>query len=247
MKEGYLMVRKRILGIGLVISIIFNIFVSNESVACSVENSKVIGDDVVNDDMKVSDSEDVNSMLNALSSGNLSDTITVDSIGNLQSEHNYQNDTDKYWIYTVDCAGELKVKFSDETEVENGSDYIYIYDKYDNQIGKYTGTQLAGKTVSVPYNTIKIRLQSDSSNTSYGFAVDSIVTLDSITVTTLPTITTYLVEESPEYDGIIITGNYSDGSSIVISDGYSFSNIDKTTTGTKTVTVTYSGLTTTLI
>ena len=54
-------------------------------------------------------------------------------------------------------------------------DYIYIYDANDNQIGKYSGTSLAGKTINVPGNTVKIRLTSDGSQTRYGYKTESIV------------------------------------------------------------------------
>ena len=65
--------------------------------------------------------------------------------------------------------------FSDDTETENNFDFIYILDAEDNQIGKYSGTELAGQTVNVKGNTVKIRLISDSVYNGYGYKTESII------------------------------------------------------------------------
>ena len=94
----------------------------------------------------------------------------------LESAHPYANNTDKSYTYTYssDCAS-IDVTFSSNTATESGYDYIYIYDANGTRIGKYSGTALAGETVNVPGNTIKIRITSDSSQTKYGFRTESIV------------------------------------------------------------------------
>lgn len=102
------------------------------------------------------------------------DKKIVTSINDFQSDHPYSNNMDRTWEYTVKNASSLAVLFGAECLVENLYDFIYIYDKYDNELGKYTGTELAKKTINVSGDTIKVRLTSDSSKTEYGFKVDSV-------------------------------------------------------------------------
>lgn len=92
-----------------------------------------------------------------------------------QSNHDYDNGMDESWEYTVTGATNgIVVTFDSQTETENNWDFIYIYDGNDNQVGRYTGTALAGASVYVPTATVRIRLTSDSSGTKWGFAVTSI-------------------------------------------------------------------------
>ena len=92
----------------------------------------------------------------------------------IQSKHPYDNSCDETWTIHRDGATRIDVTFTDETYTESGYDYIYIYDGDDKLIGKYSGSELSGKTISVNSDTVKIRLTSDSSNTQYGFALDKI-------------------------------------------------------------------------
>ena len=91
----------------------------------------------------------------------------------VESEHDYDDDLDKTWTITRKCDY-LNITFSAYTYTENNYDYIYIYDAKDNLVGKYTGTELAGKTVKVMGGTAKIRLTSDGSETRYGFSTTKI-------------------------------------------------------------------------
>ena len=91
----------------------------------------------------------------------------------VESEHNYDSDLDKTWTITRKCDY-LNITFSAYTYTENNWDYIYIYDGKDNLIGKYTGRELAGKTVKVMGGTAKIRLTSDGDTTRYGFSTTKI-------------------------------------------------------------------------
>ena len=109
-------------------------------------------------------------------------TVTVVSNANvckrideLQSGHPYAPDRNELWVYTDAGAKSLSVTFSEETSVEDGSDYIYIYAKDGTLIGKYTGTELAGKTIVVEGDTVKIKLVSDEVYGEYGFAVTKII------------------------------------------------------------------------
>lgn len=129
--------------------------------------------------------------------------VHVQNVSQLESEHNYKDNLDKMWIYTKEGATNLNVSFSKLTEVEEDYDYIYIYDCNDYQIGMYTGTQLAGKTIKVSGNTIKVRLVSDESSNHYGFKVVSIT------------------------DGQISNDNNVNNNYNGISNRYSYSNVLK--------------------
>ena len=98
----------------------------------------------------------------------------MDEAMTIQSKHPYDNSCDETWTIHRDGATRIDVTFTDETYTESGYDYIYIYDGDDKLIGKYSGSELSGKTISVNSDTVKIRLTSDSSNTQYGFALDKV-------------------------------------------------------------------------
>ena len=103
-------------------------------------------------------------------------TVTVDaSIVLPESDHPYANNADETWTYTHPTpADSLLVTFSADTQTESRYDFIYLYDGSGNQVGSYTGTALAGRTVEIPGNKFSIRLTSDSVVTRYGFAVTDI-------------------------------------------------------------------------
>ena len=98
----------------------------------------------------------------------------MDEAMTIQSKHPYDNSCDETWTIHRDGATRIDVTFTDETYTESGYDYIYIYDGNDKLVGKYSGSELSGKTISVNSATVKIRLTSDSSNTQYGFALDKV-------------------------------------------------------------------------
>lgn len=89
----------------------------------------------------------------------------------LESSHNYENDCKDIWIYTLTGTNRLAITFDDRTYMENDVDYLYLYDANDEEIGKYTGGSLAGKTIVVDGDTIKIKMDSDSSGNAWGFKV----------------------------------------------------------------------------
>lgn len=98
----------------------------------------------------------------------------VSTVDEMQSSHNYTSSCSDVWVYTLEQAEGLNVTFDEQTEMEDGFDYIYIYDVNDTEIGKYTGSELAGKTISLEGDTVKIKLVSDASGNAYGFKVNSI-------------------------------------------------------------------------
>ena len=91
-----------------------------------------------------------------------------------ESAHPYEDNCDKSWTINKSGAKSVSITFSSQTEVEDGYDYIEIYDGKDNLIGSYTGTALASQCITVTGDTAIIRLTSDSSNSYYGFSIDSI-------------------------------------------------------------------------
>jgi len=94
----------------------------------------------------------------------------------LESKHTYDNNIDQTTTYTYDgTCNSIDVTSSEDTETEKNYDFLYIYDENDKQIGKYSGTELAGKTINIPGNTVKIRLTSDENKTYYGFRTEKIV------------------------------------------------------------------------
>lgn len=93
----------------------------------------------------------------------------------VESAHPYGDDSDKSWLIYKKNATRIAVVFSDSTETEANCDYIYLYDKNGEEIGKYSGTELAGKKITVLGDTVKIRLFSDGFDTLYGFSLSDIV------------------------------------------------------------------------
>ena len=96
-------------------------------------------------------------------------TEVMDKAGYPESSHDYENNLDKTYTYEVKGAITLDVTFSPQTEVETNVDYLCVNGT------KYTGTALAGKTITVNGDTLTIRLVSDKSDSAYGFSIDRIV------------------------------------------------------------------------
>ncbi len=93
----------------------------------------------------------------------------------VESAHPYNDDFDDSWTIYKKNATRIAVVFSDSTETVADCDYIYLYDKNDEEIGEYSGTELAGKKITVLGDTVKIRLVSDGFETLYGFSLSDIV------------------------------------------------------------------------
>ena len=94
----------------------------------------------------------------------------------MESAHNYEDNCSDIWMYTYPSDAEaLLVTFDQQTNIEEGfGDALYIYDGDGTEIGKYEGTALAGKTVTVPGKTVKLQLISDDSGNEWGFKVTQI-------------------------------------------------------------------------
>ena len=188
----------------------------------------------------------------------VSDTCTVtvtntvyqaQTVAELESTHNYENNCSDVWVYTLAGATSLNVTFDEHTDMEEDFDYLLIYNGEGNQIGRYTGKELAGATITVPGDTLRIQMDSDEGGTAWGFKVLSVVgdgattepVLTGISVNTLPYKTVYTVGETFDPAGLTLTANYSDGSDQTISQGYTLSTPDLNTAGEKIITVSYLG------
>ena len=126
-----------------------------------------------------------------------------ETVDELESAHPYANKSDFQWVYTLAGAENLLVTFDERTATEEGCDYIYIYDKDGNQVGSYSGTELAGKTITVPGDTVTIRLTADSSVNDWGFKVISVEAAGEPGPSTIPATGIYFLNNSGEWP----TGN----------------------------------------
>ncbi len=109
----------------------------------------------------------------------ISETIptTVEWETMYESEHPYKNNTVEElqgFTYDKDCVS-IDVTFSANTETEKGQDFIYIYGENNTLFKKYSGNELAGKTITIPGNTFMIKLESDDMLTGYGYRTEKIV------------------------------------------------------------------------
>ena len=99
----------------------------------------------------------------------------VPNVSKTQTSHNYSNNSNLSYKYIFPGANSLKVKFSKNTFTEKNYDYIYLYNSKGKQIGKYSGSQLANKTISISGSSFSIKFKSDKNKTYYGFKIDSII------------------------------------------------------------------------
>ncbi len=91
-----------------------------------------------------------------------------------QSPHNYGNGVDQLYRLTyASPVSSITFNFSTSCAFENNWDALIVYNASGDYVTYYTGTQLAGKTLTVAGNTIYLRLVTDSSVNNYGFKVNS--------------------------------------------------------------------------
>ena len=99
------------------------------------------------------------------------------SVDDLESSHPYNRSSVNrpFWVYTMEGADNIDITFDQQTSLYEG-DYIALYNKDGKQVGKYSGTQLAGKTISLRGNTVKIQLVNTgyTTDSAWGFKVTQI-------------------------------------------------------------------------
>lgn len=92
----------------------------------------------------------------------------------LQSVHPYAPNTDRTQVLEVPGANWIELTFGEETAVEAGYDFIELYDGTGTLLGRYTGAELAGKTVELETDHISLRLIADGTNEGYGYLVTAL-------------------------------------------------------------------------
>jgi len=117
--------------------------------------------------------------------GNPSCSISQTINGNiesylLESPHPYSNNYDNTWQITKPGYTSIAVHFS-KIEVEANYDFVYLYNAQGNFVQVFTGNYYDIWSVSIPGDTIYVRLVTDSSVTSWGFAINQVLngTVDS--------------------------------------------------------------------
>ena len=90
------------------------------------------------------------------------DAATADENALPESDHPYADNEDQTWEYEEEgAANGVVITFDEQTETESGYDYIYILDEKGEEVGKYSGKELAGAHIAVPTAKFTIRLTSD--------------------------------------------------------------------------------------
>lgn len=101
-------------------------------------------------------------------------TVECDPATYPESSHNYAANADETQIFTVDGASGLSLTFSDKTFTEFETDYIYVMDGAGTVLAQYSGNQAQNQTITVPGDTVQIRLTSDDGVHKYGYSFASI-------------------------------------------------------------------------
>lgn len=84
--------------------------------------------------------------------------------------HDYTNNTDETYHYVNARASSLELLFSNSTKTEKDYDIITIYDGCGDEVGSYSGDELAGAKVVVDGPSFSVRLKTDHSKTFYGYS-----------------------------------------------------------------------------
>lgn len=108
-----------------------------------------------------------------------------------------------------------------------------------------SGTATLQFTAYKMYDENGVSIDTVVSNGSVTVTPKQVKTLSSVSVQTKPTKTTYYIGDSLETKGLQLKLTYSDGSTEAVTSGFTTGGFSSTTAGTKTVTVVYSGKTTT--
>ena len=144
-------------------------------------------------------------------------------------------------IVSIEASGYKDKYFAGE---EFSTENIIVIGTYDNaetadisHLALYSGYSSEPGTYTV---TVNIQDQSEDIFTTFNIEVLDIV-LESITIKTPPTKTTYYVGEVLVTVGLVVEGTYNNETTAPITD-YELSSFDSSTAGTKTITATVAGV-----
>lgn len=96
------------------------------------------------------------------------------TLGEMQSQHPYLGGMTQTFEYARDNAVSYRVTFSEDTALEDEFDFLYLYDDNNEIAAAYTGWELAGETITVPYSRVKLELVADEGVEYYGFRITDI-------------------------------------------------------------------------
>lgn len=125
-----------------------------------------------------------------------------------------------------------------------------LFDKTGLEI---SGTASTGETVSITdyelsgfdsssSGTKTITVTASGKTTTFNITVSE-ASITAISVTTMPTKTNYHIGKEFDSTGIVVTATASDGNTIDATKDCTYSGFDSSSPGTKTITVSYNGLT----
>lgn len=121
--------------------------------------------------------------------------------------------------------------------------------------GFYLQAEYEGASFRVPPDSVSgfdsktagtktVTLSYEGSTVDFDVIVEDVKELESISISSLPSKTEYLLLDNFDSSGLTVSANYSDGTSENLMN-YSVSTVDTSTSGEKTVTVSYQGKTAT--
>ena len=117
----------------------------------------------------------------------------------------------------------LRLNFSDGSEVTISDGYT---------LSAFDGYTLGTQTISASYGGKSVRFN----------AVVNAPHTVAMSVAVMPEKTLYELEEELDTTGLTLTVNYSDGSVISVTEGFTVTGFDSSEAGTKTLTVTYGDI-----
>lgn len=172
----------------------------------------------------------------------------------VSSEMDGTGDID-WFKFTAPVSGNytLTLNNCDITTTSNSSERcmnVYLYDKWLQTLSSdYTNNdsdaELSATLEEGETYYVKVYMGGSAATTigKYTFIVDSpleeAVELESVTINSLPSKTTYYVGESFEKNGLIIKANYSDGTSETVTN-YTLSGFNSSSEGSNIITVSYT-------
>lgn len=129
----------------------------------------------------------------------------------------------------------------------------YQGELFDSTGLEISGTASTGETVSITdyelsgfdsssSGTKTITVTASGKTTTFNITVSE-ASITAISVTTMPTKTNYHIGKEFDSTGIVVTATASDGNTIDATKDCTYSGFDSSSPGTKTITVSYNGLT----
>lgn len=93
----------------------------------------------------------------------------------IETDHPYNYESEQIWtIYKLD-AHRIAITFSKDSELDYWDDNLYVYDSDDSMIAQLYRTNISGKTVIIPGDTVKLKLEVGGNNyNNYGFALSNV-------------------------------------------------------------------------